>query len=236
MAISELYTLNDVAVQVGESYGDVSQLSLDKIYNKVNRALRIISRRGTWPFFAAEDESFATVADQETYKLRSGVKIPKFLHMRDPAKKLVMVDLRTLRRLYPNNTETTGTPQFWRIVNFDKFQNAWKIALWPIPDGVITIYVDADKNPPLLVDPSDDLRSTGLPEEMIETVINLAVALMYEQSADIYQEKMAQALAMLEDDYYRFGVHIDDNMNAREHSGVVDLYREDPTLPLNFSG
>lgn len=235
-AIPELSSLDDIATEVCDAFGDVSQLSRDKAYRKINRALRIISRKGSWPFFNVEDETITTVSGTETYNLKARTKLPRFVHMRDPARKLTMVDLRTLRRLYPNNTDTTGAPMYWRIVNFDKDAGRHEIALWPVPDGVYTLYVDAEVNPTLMTDKNDDIRSTGLPEEMIETVIDLAIALMYEASADIYEQKMGQAMAKLDDDYYRLGVHPDDNMDARTYSGSTGVGGQDPILdPSRFN-
>jgi hypothetical protein len=110
------------------------------------------------------------------------------------------------------------------------------VALWPIPDGIYTIYLDADKNPDLLVNKNDDLRSTGLPEEMIETVINIGISLMFEKTDDaMYREKYAEAMTQLDDDWSRLGQHPDDNLTSREYGGAYSLRRDDPQLdPSKF--
>lgn len=131
----------------------------------------------------------------------------------------------------------TGTPLYWRTVNFDANAQGWNIALWPIPSGVFNLYLDLDTNPLPIVDKSDDIRSYGLPEEMIETLIALATAFMYEKiSAELYGTKMAAAEAMLDQDFYQMTNHPDAELQSREYSGTYDIRREDPRLPPQYNG
>jgi hypothetical protein len=234
--IDDLFTLEAVSTEILEAYGSTDPVSREKAYKAVNRALRIISRKGTWPFFREEDSTFTTANGVETYRLKSRVKLPKFLHMRNPARKLRFIDLRELRILYPDNTTTQSAPMYWRVKNYNVSSQSYEVALWPIPDGIYTIYLDADKNPDLLVNKNDDLRSTGLPEEMIETVINIGISLMFEKTDDaMYREKYAEAMTQLDDDWSRLGQHPDDNLTSREYGGAYSLRRDDPQLdPSKF--
>lgn len=237
MAIAEGFTAEDVATELCEAVGDSSEVTMNQAYNVINRALKIITRKGTWPFFKSEDQVITTVSDQEAYKIKSRVKLPKYLHMRDPARKLTMIDLRVLRELYPNNTETTGTPLYWRMKGYNQNTQSYELALWPIPDGVYSIYMDCDNNPALISNKNDDLRATGLPEEMIETLINIGIALLFEKKGDAdYVGKLQIAMAMLEDDWFRLsGGHPDDNLGAKEHHGIGGPF-QDPILPGSYNG
>lgn len=235
-AIPELYTVDALATEICEAFGSSQQADRDKAYRAINRAIRIIARKGRWPFFRLEDTTLLTVSGQENYKLKSSLKLPDYIHMRDPAVKLKMVDLRVLRRLFPNNTVLSGTPRFWRMVNFDSASQSYQIALWPIPSGVFTLYIDADQNPVLPTDKNDDIRNTGIPEEMIETIINLAIAIMFEKYDDEkYQAKMAKAEAMLDDDYYRLGNHPDDDLTSRQYNETYSDALGDPQLDPKYS-
>lgn len=235
--ISDIFTANAIANEIAEAVGDLSETTKNQAYRSINRALRIISRKGNWPFFRSEDVVITTENNVESYKLKSRVKLPKYLHMRDPARKLIMMDLRDLRLAYPNNTETTGTPLYWRVKGYSASSESYEVALWPIPDGEYTIYMDADNNPALIETKNDDIRSTGLPEEMIETVIALGTALVYEKKGDAQAtEKMAVAMAMLDDDYYRLGSHIDDDLRSREYAPGNDIRLQDPVLPGRYDG
>lgn len=235
--IPEILTIDDIALEVTENYGSSTSIDKAQACRAISRAIQIISRKGRWPFFRYEDLHFNTVANQEAYFLPGNIKLPQFLHMRDPAYKLRLIDLRMLRQMYPNNTDTTGTPRFWRVVNFDQGAQAYQVALWPIPSGVNTIYLDADYNPAMPSDSTDNLTSIGLPTEMQETVIALATALMYEKKdTAMAEQRMQIAASMLDDDFYRLGNHPDDSLNAREYSGTVDLRSEDPILPMQYNG
>lgn len=236
MVISQLSTAKEVSTEIVEAFGDTSDASFNKAYNCINRALGLITRRGSWPFFRAEDMLVVTAANQQFYKLRPRVKQPRYVHMRDPAIKLKFFDLRDLRVAFPNNTVTTGAPFYWNVKTFNAGSAAWELGLWPIPDGVYNLYIDADQNPELITNANDVIANTGLPPEMTETLIALATALMYEKSADAdYAGKMQQAMAMLEEDYYRMGITEDDNLNAREHSGYGDIYMGGPIFDPRFS-
>lgn len=234
--ITDLYTADDLATEICEAFGASDQVTRNKAYRCLNRALRIVVRKGRWPFFRVEDELVTTTTNVERYKLRSAIKLPEFLHLRDPAVKIKMIGLRELRKMYPNNVQLTGVPLFWRICDYNEQSQSYQIGLWPIPDGTYSIYMDADKNPIFLQDRDDDIRSTGLPEEMIETVIDIAIALMYEKNnVALYNQKLSMAMAQLDEDYYRLGNHLDDDMNAREYSGLDYLKKFDPILPPGYS-
>lgn len=235
MSIPELYTLDDLATEITEAYGSSTATDRSKAYRTVNRAIQIIAKKGRWPFFRVEDATFTTVSGTETYILPTNIKLVDYIHMRDPARKLRFIDLRTLRRKYPNNTTLTGTPLYWRTVNYDPSAEGYRIALWPIPDAAITMYYDADLNPNFLSDKSDDVRTIGIPDEMISTLINIATALMYEKyDNDMYTQKMAEAKQELDEDFYRMTNHPDDDLTSRQYSGAYDLRRDDPILPPQY--
>lgn len=233
--IGALTTLDELAQEVTEAYGSSSTTDKAIAYRAINRAVKILARKGRWPFFRLEDQLLTTVSGTATYTLQSTVKRVDFIHLRNPTRKLKMVDLRTLRIAYPNDTSITGTPLFWREVNYDGNADGYKITLFPTPDSALSLYYDCDTYPQDLVDKSDDIRSTGIPDEMIDTVIQIAVALMYEKyDNDMYNQKMAEAKTQLDDDFYRMTQHADDDLRARVHGGAYDIRRDDPVLDPRY--
>lgn len=234
--ISSIFTAEDIAREIAESVGSLSEVTYDQAYRCINRALRIMNAKGSWPFWASEDLLLTTVSGTQYYRMKQRVRMPKYLHMRNPAWKLEMIDLMMLRKLYPNNTETTGQPLYWRISSYNVNAQSFEVGLWPIPDGEYEIYIDIDQNPLLVTNKNDNLCQLGLPEEMIETMIKIATALMYEKTGDAdYQNKMAEGLTQLESDYYRLTNHIDANLNSRVYAGDMQVFSGDPMLPPNYN-
>lgn len=234
--IPSITTAKQIATQIVQAFGDTSDASYDQAYACINRAIGLIARRGSWPFFRSQDQVLVTTGGVQYYKLNPRVRQPRFLHMVNPAFKLMYMNLRDLRLAFPNNTLTSASPMYWGLTTFKENSAAWEIQLWPVPDGEYTIYIDTDQNPCLISSPTDEITSTGLPLEMVETVIALATALMYEKSADLdFEKKMGQAISMLEEDYYRMGMNIDDDLNAREYNGTELTFWGGPIFNPKFS-
>ena len=233
---TQLLTVDDLATEITEAFSSSDPVSKSKAYRAINRALVLISRKGPWPFLKVEDQLLNTVTNQEKYYLPQNFKINSLLmHMRDPAYKLKFSDTRTLRRAYPNNTVLSGTPRLWRIVNFDSSAQAYQIALWPIPNAIYQIYMDAETNPVLYQDSTDQIQSAGIPADMTETIIDLSIALMYEKvDAELYTAKMQAAAAQLDADFYRFNNNYDADLTSRSYDGLYDIRREDPVLPPQY--
>lgn len=238
MGIADLYTLQDLATEALEAYGDTSALSLPKGYKAINRAIQMINRRGTWIFAQVQSQELSTVADQENYNVTKADRGIRTIHISTTAwRKLERVDQREFRKRIPNNTTTTGTPSMYRVIGFNKSTKSYRIALYPIPDAVYTLLVDGEKNISLLEDADDDIRTTsGIPEEMIPTVIALATAILYEKKDDPqYKTKLMESLALLEEDYYRLAADPDSENRSREYGAGYDIASSDPVSPPNVS-
>lgn len=234
---NDLFSLSALSREVGESYGDTSEISLEKCKRALNRALWLVNRKGRWIFSNVEDNTFDTVSGEDHYVLKAGVKEPEYLRTIDPARKIMRVDRRKLLTAIPNNLIVAGAPIYYWVVGYNKPRKAIEIAFYPIPDGIYTVYIDSQYNIPLLVDNDDDIRTvSGIPEEMIPTVIDLAIAVMFDKSDDVrYQQKMAEAELRLDDDFYRLGSNPDENLNARSFDIDMRSVYQDPILPPDYS-
>ena len=95
--------------------------------------------------------------------------------------------------------------------------------------------MDADTIPTPYQDKTDEIQSAGIPLDMIETMIDLAIALMYEKyDADMAAQKMVAAEAKLDADYYRHNNTLDADITSRQYDGLYDIRKEDPTLPPQY--
>lgn len=234
---TDLFSFSGIALEISENYGSVDSQSLERAKRAINRALWNISRKGIWSFSNFEDTTFTTAEGQEYYYLSSRIKIPEYMRTINPARKIYNLSKRRLITAVPNDTDRSGAPLFFRVAGYDKARKSWKIALFPEPDGEYDVYVDAQYHIPLMSDDDEDIRSTsGIPEDMIETVIQLGTAIMYEKSDnENYKRKMAEAQLQLDDDYYRYAANPDEELSARVFSQEDNMVFMDPRLPDQFS-
>lgn len=238
MASTSLYTLAEIAAVVAENYGADDDITLARAKKWVNRALMRINEMGDWSWLMAFDATFSTVASTESYVLGAGVKkiYSVSLNIGSARRKLRLIDDRKFRDLFAYNTTTTGTPSWYRLFGRDASTGRRKVALFPIPSSVVSVYYDYRKEITLLTNDSDDVRATtGMPDHMIDALIELATAISYRQLDDSdYANAMAEAVArwrtLLAEDLNE----IDDTIRMRGFDMDASMFG-DPVLPPQYS-
>jgi len=237
MASEDLFSFLDIATEVSQNYGATDDVTIAKAKKWVNRALVRISEVGHWSWRETFDTSVATVSGTETYVLAANVKHITALWIQDTARrKLRLIDNRRFRQIYTQATTPQGTPLYYRTYGRDATTGYRKIALYPVPNAVFTVKYDYQKEMDLLVNNTDDVRVvTGMPDHMVDALIELATAISYrEQDDSDYQSAMAESMARWRALYDEDNTEIDDVIRAASDDGGGGGY-EDPILPPSYS-
>lgn len=236
MAADSLYSLLDIATETAQNYGSTDDITIAKAKKWVNRALLRVAEMGPWSWTMVYDTSLATVSGTETYSLASGVKKVHALWVQDTARrKLRLIDDRRFREIFTQNTTPQGTPLYYRDYGRNASTGYKMIALYPVPNAILTLKYDYEREITLLVDNTDDVRvDSGLPAHMVDALIELATAIGYrEQDDSDYASAMAEAIQrwqrLKEEDL----TEIDDNFRAAAF-GDVDSSWGDPVLPPKY--
>jgi hypothetical protein len=235
MAANEIYTLLDAATEVSQAYGDTSDISIAKAKKWCNRALVRMAEIHDWSWLKVFDASIATVSGTESYSLASGVKKIYAIWLQDSARrKLRLIDDRRFREIYTQATTPQGNPLYYRNYGRDSSGNR-KIALYPVPNAVLTLKYDYVKEITLLVNNTDDVREvTGMPAHMVDAWIELATAIGYrEQDDSDYQSAMAEAVERVIRLAAEDGAEIDDEIRAAAFGDSGNDWL-DPVLPPRF--
>jgi len=235
MGAADLFSLNDIATEVGENYGDTSAQSLPKIKKLINRGLLEISL-WPWIFNQSEDLSFTTVKDKEKYILDPIIQSINQLTIRDPDRKLIFMDNRSFRRSIPNPTTSTGDPTHYRLVGFTAGSRALEIALHPIPNGGDKVLIDANNQIPLFVNNTDDLRDR-MPEHMLPLLILVATKLGEKQNdASSYLQTVAEVREAIQLHWGMINNFADAELHSIVQGDHQRMIRDgDPVLPPQFS-
>lgn len=236
MANDSLFTLDDLALQVGKNIGDQSDLTLADCKKWINRSLLMFSEMGEWSFQRVYGESFSTVANTATAEVANVIRIDSMYTATPLQRKLTLIEDRLFRIRFPNAT-ATGTPYYWRIAGRKKADTDTQIVgLYPIPDAVYTINWDGVRKIPLLVNDSDDIRTvTGMPTQYVNLVIEIATALGYKGDDDALAAQQLQECAQrLQNFYFKDQDQIDDRLIMRpmDADSMSDWY--DPILPSQY--
>ncbi len=234
--VNEFFTLDAISEEVAQNYGSTDTETKRKSKRWVNRALLSLSRL-KWSFLKDESTTFDTVSGTAEYALDASVKKIRQLYTRDPQRKLRLLGSKEFRRLTPDPTASTGTPTHYRNIGFNKDCSAYEVSLFPVPDSAVTVYVDADFQIPLMEDDDDDIREvSGVPQHMIDGIIQLATAYGFREQGDSrYARTKAEADAMIRELWEDDNAEDDDNMVHRAFSLDFDNRIGDPILPLDFS-
>jgi hypothetical protein len=237
MAASDLFTLAQIADQVCLNFGDTSDITQAKAKKWINRALLRFSELGDWSWQRVFAASLSTVASTEIYDL-SGVKQITAIYVSSPVqRKLTLMEDREFRRRYPNNT-ATGMPYYYREAGWSTTTaNTRKLGFYPIPDGVYTIKYDYIRSIQLLSSDTDDIRvATGMPQHLVDLVIEMATAIGWKELDDgDSTEQMREVLQRLAAAYAEDQHSIDDVfvMAPLETSDIDKFF--DPVLSPNFN-
>ncbi len=235
MASNDLYTLLDIATEISQNYGSVDDITIAKAKKWTNRALLRMAEIADWSWLKVFGASIATVSGTESYSLTSGVKKIYAIWLEDSARrKLRLIDDRRFREIYTQATTPQGNPLYYRNFGRDASGNR-KIALYPVPNAVLSVKYDYVKEIDLLVNNTDDVREvTGMPAHMVDALIELGTAISYrEQDDSDYQSAMGEAIARIiklaEDD----GAEIDDVIRTAPFGDSGNDY-QDPVLPPKY--
>jgi len=185
MAADSLFTLSDLAEQVGLNLGAVDDISLAKCKKHINRALIRFSEMGMWPFQYRYAQALNTVASTEDYTVTGAIKYSSLYTSQPIQRKLTLIEDRKFRAMFPNNT-AVGTPYYYREAGWSThlLRNSMKISLYPIPDGVYNLKYDGLAPITLLSADTDDIRTTtGMPSHLVDLVIEMATAIGWKEIA-----------------------------------------------------
>lgn len=235
MGAQDIFTLEAIATEVGQTYGSTNAISLTKIKRWINRAILEITNYGEWLFLVDGDETFDTEATTAEYCMPCNIKEIKKLYYRDEDYDLHYVPYDKWIDAIIDDTENSGRPTHYTIVGWDQYSRGWKIRLWPVPDAVKTIYISADKFIPLFEADEDDLRDR-MPETMLPLVIAIAEKFALKDLDDITEAtRIAETRALLTEYHGKQNTQRNLRLRAKPHE-EPDVNRAlDPILPPNYS-
>lgn len=236
MAADSLFTLDDIALQVAQNYGDTSDITIAKAEKWINRALLRINELGDWSWLMKFDATFNTTSGTETYTLGAGVKKIYALYYSDNVRrKLRLMDDRRFREVFTYNVTPTGTPLWYRLGGRSTINGRRQVKLFPVPNATIAMYYDYRQEMPLLVNSTDDVRVvTGMPDHMVDALIEMATAISFrEQDDSDYQSAIQEAEARLQRLLAEDETEIDDRIRMANFEGD-SVYYGDPVLPPQY--
>ena len=173
--------------------------------------------------------------EKESYVLGEGVKkIYSIYYQQNVRRNLKLIEDRRFREIFTYNVTPSGTPVWYRLYGRDATTGRRKVALFPIPASQLPIYYDYRKEMPMLVNDSDDVRVvTGMPDHMIDALIELATAISFRQLDDSdYESAMAEAMARIQRLHAEDSTEIDDRIRMRNFDSAE--YMGDPVLPPQY--
>lgn len=236
MAADSLFTLDELAIQVGRNVGAVDDASLDQAKQWINRALLRFSEMGMWSWQREYGVSFSTIASTETINVTNTLKIMSVYMSTPVQRKLTLIEDREFRSRYPNPT-ATGSPYLWRTAGQSSSTvNTFIVGLYPIPDAVYTVKMDVIRPITLLTSDSQDIRTTSkIPVNLVDLVIEMATAIGMKQDDDKkaraqMEECMTRLSAAYSDDTYQ----TDDRLIMRSFDVPDDFSFQDPVLPPQY--
>lgn len=240
MAANSLFTLEDLALEVGKNVGDTSELTLIDAKKWINRALMMFSEvpggGNFWSFQKVFGQSVATVNGVATVEIPGVLQIDSLYSSNPVQRTLYLIEDRTFRARFPN-PNATGSPYCWRIAGRKADTTDTQIVgLYPIPDGVYTLLYDAVKPITLLVNDSDDIRTvTKMPSTYVNLVIEIATAIGYKRDDDQKsREQLAECVERLQNLFYKDQDQIDDRLITRPLEADDLLSTYDPLLPPQY--
>lgn len=233
-------------MQVALNLGATDDVSLAKCGKYLNRALLRFQEMGIWSFQQVYEQPFpdpvttTTTAGVKTYSVKECLEITSLFMSTPIQRRLVLLGDREYRRMYPNDT-ANGTPYYYLrrgrsgLVSPATF-NILKIGLYPIPDAAYTLKWDGYKKIVLLSADTDDVRTvSGIPEPLVDLLIEMATAVGWKEIDD------GDAAAQMQECLQRLkGAYNDDNHSIEDVHVLSPLDGDnldkifDPILPPNF--
>lgn len=202
----------------------------------VRAAIRISTEKNRRWSWLDVTKSFDTIAGEETYTLPSCFKAaPRALFIKGSnRRRLRRIPTNSFIDKVPDPSTDSGNPTFYDYAGVNS-NGSRLITLWPIPAGVEEIFVRGKR---VIVAPSNDevdIRAAfGMPEDVIEALIEYATALAWKGQNDArYQEQMGEAQHLLDEAYAADQENNDTRKRARMMESE-DYSDGDPQLPANF--
>lgn len=237
MAANSLFTLEEIATQVALNVGDTSDYSITLAKQWVNRALLRFMEMGTWSWQHVYGGTVNTVAGTATITLTGILKMESLFINSPMQRKLILIEDRKFRAMYPNAT-ATGAPYYYRVAgNSLTTVNTLVFGLYPIPDAVYTLNYDYIRPIGLLSADADDIRTTtGMPSSHVDLVIEMATAIGFKADDDeASSRQMEECMARLAAAYSKDQYQIEDRLvMAPMETDNIDSYFDPIDLP-NFS-
>jgi len=244
MAAADLFTLAELADQVALNLGAQDNITELKCQKYINRALLRFQELGEWSWQRQYDQPFPSlasptlVANQKVYTISNCLRIES-LYLSSPIqRRLVMLDDRQYRRMYPNDT-ATGTPYYYRHAgrtNVDiNSLNSLNIGFYPIPDSGYTVKWDGVRPVSYLLNDTDDIRvKTNMPDYLVDLVIEMATAIGWKEIDDAdAQAQMGEVVKRLRAAYADDQDDIDSRLiMAPFESEDIDRYFDPQLNPL----
>lgn len=242
---TNFFLFQSLCDQVCRNVGSQDNLTELRAQDWVNRAIIRFTEMGEWSWQRGYQLPFpntvnnVTSANQEIYSVPNCIRIES-LFMKSPIqRRLTLLDDRKFRRMYPNNI-ATGTPYYYRHVgrvNTGGAVDTLQIGLYPIPDSAYTLQWDGVQAMPTLVNATDDIRAlTGMPQFMVDILIEMATAIAWKEIDDADNgSQLKEAVARLKSAYGKDQHDIDDRLiMAPFESEDIDRYF-DPQLDPRFN-
>ncbi len=226
-----------MAYDVALNYGNTSAQAIEKMKRLLLRAAIRISteknRRWSW---LVVTKSFNTIAGEDEYALSSSVKAaPSIFFVKGSNKrKLRRIPSRSFIESVPDRSDDSGNPTFYDFEGVNS-NGCRVVSLWPTPSGVEEIFYRGKRVIQPIVNDEADIRAAwGMPEDVIEALIEYATALAWKGMNDSrYQEQMGEAQELLDRAYAADQENVDTKKRAPMIDGEVP-YDEDIQLPARF--
>lgn len=234
---NSLYTTTGLKAQVAKNVGSTDAITLSDAEIWLQRALIRFMELGEWSWQKVYDQEIYTVANSKTVYVPNALKIYSLFMSSPIQRKLVLIEDRKFRQMYPNDT-FTGSPYHWRTAGRSKFNpDTLEIGLYPIPDAVYTLKYDGVRSISMPISVSQDIRTvTGMPTNLVDLVIEMATAIGFKGDDDRKaSEQMSEALLRLERAYANDQSEIDDRLVAAPFEEGDANSLADPLLPPQYS-
>lgn len=234
---ADLFTLEALATRLGERHGDVSSVNLPKMKQFINIALIEMNDFGNWRQWNIPNEyNFVTESGVSKYAICESVKSITAMYTKNPDRSLFKINDQQYRRYVPDETDITGEPTHYYEAGYDGSSKSINVILHPVPNQVLTVYVDGDIQVPLLTNDKEDVRQKCyLPQNLIPTLLDVAFNLA---AIDLDPQNFAAAEARkekaLERAYMNDQNQPDERIIARDHYGGASESSLDPNLPPNL--
>lgn len=203
--VNELFRFDEIAFDVAQIYGSTTEQGLKRARRSLNRAMiAIIGHDRKWSWLKVKD-SFNTVADTREYSLPKDVRADiQHMWMEDSNRGMISrIPTTKFVKREPDAESTTGTPTLFDYEGVDS-SGCVVISLYPTPSSAIEVFYRYTRRIKPIDDGGKDVRSYwGLPDEMLEALIQKAAALCVQGSNNSRYMELTESADFLIEEAYR---------------------------------